>query len=113
MRLLGKTGLVADGADQLDGFERVGVVKLFIRMYQLGIGGDDPSVEGEVPSGHGGAGVVEAIEADGASCGSSQVDGDGWELVVDSDGEWLGARRGRGGMLEQFNGDGGETNSLL
>jgi hypothetical protein len=37
---------VTDGADKPDGFEWVGVVKLFVGMDNLGVGGDDPAVEG-------------------------------------------------------------------
>jgi hypothetical protein len=98
--LLIEIGGVADGADKLDGFEWVGVVELFIGMDNLGVGGDDPLVECQIPSGHGGACVIQTIEGDGASSGGSQVECDGGKLVIDSDWErfWSGA--GRGGVLE-------------
>jgi hypothetical protein len=110
--LLIEIGGVADGADKLDGLEWVSIVELFVGMDNLGVCGDDPSVECQVTSGHGGASVVQTIEGDGASSGSSQVECDGGKLVIDPDREWFWARAGRGSMLEQFDGYGGEADSL-
>jgi hypothetical protein len=45
--------------------------------------------------------------------GGPQIECDGGELVDDSDGERFWARAGGGGMLEEFNGDGGEADFLL
>jgi hypothetical protein len=107
-------GGIADGTDKLDGLEGVGVVELLVGMDNRRVlGGDDPSVEGQIPSSHGGASIVQTIEGNGAGSGGPQVEGDGGELVVDSDRErfWSGARGGS--MLEKFDGDGGKADFLL
>ena len=68
----------------------MGVVKLFVGMDNLRVGGDDPPVEGQVPIRHGRACVIQAIEGDGAVIGGPQVGGDGGELVDDPDRKGFG-----------------------
>jgi hypothetical protein len=69
---------IGDGANKLDGLERIGVIKLIlVGVDNVRVGcGDDPSVKGQVTGGNGGASVVETIKGDRTNRAGTQVKGD-------------------------------------
>jgi hypothetical protein len=89
-------GGVFNDADKLNSLERVGIVKLLVRMDNAGIGGDHPLVKEQVARADGSAGIVKADEGHRDSRAGPEEEGDGGHGVVDADRERCEAGKGGG-----------------
>jgi hypothetical protein len=70
------------------GFKRVCIIKLLKGMDKVGVGGDYPLVEEQIPGADGGTSVIEADKGDSGINLCAQVKGNGGHHVVDMDWEW-------------------------